>query len=261
VVLSAILVLVLDQGFVQVRAGRYFVGKADRLDSPPRLVKSSGFNIAKFETTNEQFREFVAATNYITDAERLHNAMVFEPGLKEFRWIHDRTASWQFPNGITRGGIESKKNHPVTSISFRDAQAYSKWAKVRLPSLNEWEIACRAGTKTDLFFGEDASQIAKYANIWHGQNHLKPDNSDGYLYTSPVGTFLPNPWGLYDMYGNVFEFCTGRLPSDRHNATRHSRGGSWWCSANSCCAFNSVDIGSVNEHASFSNQGFRVVKL
>ena len=243
-----------------IKAGTYLVGKSDRLESPRRKVRLKSFGLAVYETTNDEFAAFVKATGYKTDAERLHNAMVFEPGLKEFRWIHDETAYWRFPNGKTRGGITDRMNHPVTSISFRDGLTYCKWAKVRLPTLDEWEVACRAGTKTDYFFGEDALQIGKYANIWHGRDHLKPDVSDGYMYTSPVGSFLPNPNGLYDMYGNVFEFCTGRLHSDRHATTKHSRGGSWWCSANSCCFFNSVDIGSVDERASFSNQGFRVAK-
>lgn len=246
--------------WVKIPAGTYHVGKADRLDRPVRNVKIASFQISKFETTNAEFKAFISATGYVTDNERRHNGMVFEPGLKEFRWIHDPTASWKFPNGKSRGGIEDKMDHPVTSISFYDAMQYCKWAKVRLPTLNEWEVACRAGSKTDYFFGEDGKQVGKYGNIWHGRDHLKPDASDGFLYTSPVGSFLPNPNGLFDMYGNVFEFCSGRLASDKRLATKHSRGGSWWCSANSCCFFNSVDVGSVNERASFSNQGFRVAK-
>ena len=201
--------------FVVIKAGNYQVGKADRLDSPRRIVKILAFGLAEYETTNAEFAAFITSTGYKTDAERLHNAMVFEPGLKEFRWIHDPTAFWRNPNGKTRGDIRDKMNHPVTSISFLDALAYCKWAKVRLPTLNEWEVACRAGTKTDYFFGDDGSLIGKYANIWHGRDHLKPDASDGYQYTSPVGSFQPNPFGLFDMYGNVFEFCNGRLPSDK----------------------------------------------
>ncbi len=204
---------------------------------------------------------FAQATGYKTDAERSHDAMVFKPGLPEFRWIRDPTANWHFPNGKSRGGLVSKMNHPVTSISFRDALQYSKWAGVRLPTLDEWEVACRAGTTTTYFFGEDESQIGKYANIWHGRDHLKADYSDGFMYTSLVGTFKPNPWGLYDIYGNVFQFCTGKLLTDRDPSTVHSRGGSWWCSKNASCFFNSADIGSVNIRASFSNQGFRVVKV
>lgn len=247
-------------GFVRVPAGTYEVGKARQLDNYRRLVKLKAFEIAKTETTNEQFAAFIRATGYVTDAERFHNAMVFEPGLPEFRWIKDPTAYWRFPNGKSRGGIEGKERHPVTSISFRDATEYCKWAHLRLPTLEEWEVASRAGAKTDYFFGSDVSQIGKYANVWHGRDHLKADTSDGYMYTSPVGSFLPNPWGLYDVYGNVFEFCTGRLSSDRSKRVGHARGGSWWCSKNACCFFNSADIGSVDRRASFSNQGFRLAK-
>ena len=249
-----------DSGFVLIHAGTYTIGKKDHLLNPLRKVKVNDYYIAKTETTNQQFATFIAATSYKTDAERMHNALVFQPGLKEFEWIEDSTAYWRFPNGISRGGIENKMNHPVTTISYSDIQAYCQWAGVRLPSLEEWEIASRAGTQSDYFFGNDKEKITKYANIWHGRNHLVADSSDGYMYTSPVASFAPNPWGLYDMYGNVFEFCTGKLKANESNTIAHARGGSWWCSKNACNFFNSYDIGRVNIHASFSNQGFRAVK-
>ncbi|TDX02051.1 formylglycine-generating enzyme family protein [Dinghuibacter silviterrae] len=248
------------QRFVLVPAGRYQVGKEGSLRNPLRTVTIDSFRIAIYETTNRAFAAFVKATGYVTDAEKHHNAMVFRPGLAEFRWIQDSTACWRWPNGRSRGGIDHKMNHPVTSISFRDVQAYCAWAHVRLPTLEEWEIACRAGTTTDYFFGSDDRKIGEYANVWHGHDHLKADYTDGYMYTSPVGRFKPNPWGLYDMYGNVFEFCTGKLSPKESNSLAHARGGSWWCSAASCHSFNSYDIGQVNVHASFSNQGFRVVR-
>ena len=263
IVLLSLVSLSLAAGdsFVHVPAGSYFLGKEGHLDNPPRMVTFMAFSISKFDVTNDQFAAFVKATRYVTDAEKYHDAMVFKPGLAEFRWILDPTASWHYPNGKSRGGLAGKWNHPVTTISFHDAQQYCLWAHVRLPNLGEWEVASRAGTKSTYFFGEDESQIGKYANIWHGRDHLKADMSDGYMYTSPVGSFLPNPWGLYDVYGNVFQFCTGRLGSDQSPRVVHARGGSWWCSKNACCFFNSVDIGSVDRRASFSNQGFRVVKV
>ncbi len=247
-------------GFVTVEAGVYRLGKADRVENPLRRVRLSAFRIARTETTNDEFAAFVRATGYVTDAERRHDAMVFQPPLAEYRWIRDRTASWRFPNGRTRGGIEGRGNHPVTSISFSDARAYCRWAKVRLPTLDEWEAACRAGSASDYFFGSDREKIGLYANVWHGRDHKKADLTDGFMTTSPVGRFRPNPLGLYDVYGNVFEFCTGRLISDPSAQRVHARGGSWWCSASSCCFFNSADIGSVDVHASFSNQGFRVAR-
>ena len=247
-------------GFVLLRAGLYRLGKADHVENPVRSVRLGAFEIARTETTNAEFAAFVKTTGYLTDAERRHNAMTFAPPLPEFRWIRDPSANWRFPNGIKGGGIEGRSNHPVTGISFADALAYCRWAKVRLPTLEEWEAASRAGAATDYFFGANRAEIGRYANVWHGRDHRKPDLSDGYVTTAPVGSFRPNTLGLYDVYGNVFEFCSGRLPSDRSSRRVHARGGSWWCSPRSCCFFNSADIGSVDVHASFSNQGFRVAR-
>lgn len=246
--------------FVWVPKGIYEVGSSASGQNPLRKVQIDSFCIAIYETTNRQFAAFVAATGYVTDAEKRHNALVFQPGLDEFRWMGDSTACWRYPNGISRGGITNRMDHPVTCISYHDVQAYCNWAGVRLPTLDEWEIACRAGTRTNYFFGKDDRSIKLYANIWHGHDHKKADWSDGYMYTSPVGRFKPNPWGLYDMYGNVFEFCTGKVAPNESPTVAHARGGSWWCSTNACHAFNSYSIGQVNQRASFSNQGFRVVK-
>ena len=250
----------IKDSFILVPQGQYFIGKHHFAENPFRKVAVDSFRIAVFETTNRQFAAFIQATSYVTDAEKRHDALVFEPGLPEFQWLQDSTACWRYPNGISRGSIENRMDHPVTCISYSDIGAYCKWAGVRLPSLQEWEVACRAGTATDYFFGENDDKIREYANIWHKTDHLTADSADGYLYTAPVGSFSPNPWGLYDMYGNVFEFCSGRLSPDESRRIAHARGGSWWCSASSCHFYNSYDIGSTHIHASFSNQGFRVVK-
>jgi sulfatase modifying factor 1 len=247
--------------FVTVPNGVYEVGKQDDNRNPLRKVKIDSFQIAIYETTNREFAAFVKATGYITDAEKRHNALVFEPPLDEFRWKGDSTAYWRYPNGKSRGGISNRMDHPVTCISYHDVQAYCAWAGVRLPTLEEWEIACKAGTNTNYFFGTNSRQIKPYANIWYGRDHKKADYTDGYMYTSPVGHFKPNPWGLFDIYGNVFEFCSGKVSPTQSPTLAHARGGSWWCSTNACHAFNSYSIGQVNIHASFSNQGFRVVKV
>jgi len=246
--------------YIQIPAGDYHLGDTGSLDNPKRVVKVESFWIAKFELTNAEFEKFVQATGYKTLAERYHNAMVFEPGLAEFRWLQDSTAYWRFPNGVSRGGIEAKMDHPVTCISYKDVLAYCTWANCRLPSFDEWEVAARAGSEGYYFEGFSKENMGEYANVWHGRDHLKADYSDGYLYTSPVGKFKPNPWGLYDIFGNVFEFCTGKLERDGDRSIAHARGGSWWCSKNSCAAFNTVYIGSVSPNASFSNLGFRIVK-
>lgn len=250
-----------QQRWVLVPSGVYHLGMADSDINPPHKVYLDSFYISNLELTNAEFEKFVNATGYITDAERKKNAKVFEPGLKEFRWLTDSTAYWRYPNGKSRGGIEDKMQHPVTTISYADILSYCNWAGLRLPSLDEWEAASRCSSRgTVYFWGNDHSKVSKYANIWLGRNHLAADTTDGFLRTAPVGSFDANCLGIYDMYGNVFEFCTGRLKSERRKSIAYSRGGSWWCSAWACGYYNSVDIGRTNIHASFSNQGFRVVK-
>lgn len=228
--------------------------------NPLHKATVKSYYISKYEVTNEEFARFVNATGYITIAEKAHTAMVFEAPLGEFEWKEDSTAYWRYPNGTNRGGIEHKMNHPVTCICFKDIEAYCNWAGVRLPTLDEWEIACRAGSRSTYFFGNNTTLVGRYANIWHGLNHQAADSSDGFVYTSPVGSFAPNAWGLYDMYGNVFEYCSDRKPALKNKPyVAQARGGSWWCSKNSCGFFNSVDCGRNDQYASFSNQGFRVV--
>lgn len=246
--------------FAQVQGGEYIVGTTNHLVNPKRKVTVAPFGIATHEVTNLEFQAFVAATGYKTFAEKRQDAYVFYPGLAEFRWAQDSTAHWRFPNGIAYGGIGDKMDHPVTCICFLDALAYCEWAGVRLPTLDEWEIAVRAGSRSHYFWGKDRSDLGQYANVWHGKDHLVADTADPWLRTSPVGSYAPNPLGLYDVYGNIFEFCADRPPhwkDDEHFAC--ARGGSWWCSFASCSFFNSNDIGKVRKVASFSNLGFRVV--
>ena len=186
-----------NEVFVLVHTGKYTIGKKGHLLNPQRTVRADSFFIARTETTNQQFAVFVQATGYITDAERKHDALVFAPGLKEFQWMEDSTAYWRYPNGIHLGGIDHKMDHPVTCISYTDALAYCQWARRRLPTLAEWEIACRAGTGTDYYFGNDRKAIGSFANIWHGRDHLTADNfrwlhvyvASSQFYTQCLGSF------------------------------------------------------------------------
>lgn len=248
--------------FVKVSGGTYTVGAKDHYVNPKRKVKLESFEISAYEITNQQFNAFVEATGYLTDAERFKDALVYGENLEEFEWEEDSTANWRFPQGQDDGGIENKLTHPVTCISFIDIEAYCKWAKVRLPTLNEWEVACRAESETKHFWGSNEGAIKKYANIWPAKTHEVRPLNDVHVFTSPVGVYKPNSWGLYDMYGNVFEFCSDRPPiMAEMESLACARGGSWWCSTYTCDYFNSVDIGRTHKRASFANQGFRVVKL
>jgi formylglycine-generating enzyme len=248
-------------GYAQIAGGQYVVGEINHLMNPKRSVVVAAYEISVHEISNRQFEAFVAATGHVTIAEKRHDAMVFYPGLGEFHWVQDSTACWRYPNGTVRGGIDDKMDHPATCISYLDAQAYCAWAGVRLPTLDEWEIAARAGARSHYFWGNIPTKVPQYGNIWHGKDHMQPDSADQWMYTSPVGSYPPNRAGLYDVYGNVFEFCAGKpafLAAKEDIAC--ARGGSWWCSFASCNYFNNADIGDVRVDASFSNQGFRVVR-
>lgn len=251
----------IDIAFASIPEGQHQLGHHLSLSNPSRIVALSSFEISTTEITNAHFQVFVAATGYLTEAERLKNAMTFYVGLDEFEWVEDSTANWKYPFGIDAGGIEDKMNHPVTCINFYDVKAFCKWAQVRLPTLDEWEAASRGGVSTSQFFGNERSHITKFGNIWLSTSHAALDVEDSLLFTAPVASFKPNPYGLYDVYGNVFEFCSDKMSIlDDVEEIACARGGSWWCSAHSCSFFNSVDIGRVHQHASFSNHGFRVVR-
>ncbi|UTW64736.1 SUMF1/EgtB/PvdO family nonheme iron enzyme [bacterium SCSIO 12741] len=247
--------------FVQIPGGKYYLGTSGHLVNPAKEVILEPFCLSIHEVTNAEFAEFVEATGYRTKAEMHFDAMVFRIGMGEYEWIRETTAYWRYPQGKEKGGIENKMNHPVTTISYLDALAYCEWAGVRLPTLNEWEAASRCGQNKTYYWGMADSLIHMNGNIWKGKDHLKPSTAEQFAHTAPVGNYLPNPWGLYDMYGNVFEFCDGLPPAlDSIPGIVSARGGSWWCSMNSCNYFNSIDIGRVRKEASFSNHGFRVVK-
>jgi sulfatase modifying factor 1 len=244
---------------VVVPAGAYRIGSDRHAYNPRRIYRTEGFAIGRHEITNAQFACFVQATGHVTTAERHRHAMVYAPGLREYRWAVDTTASWRHPQGRARCSVDTMPDHPVTCITLDDALAYCAWAGVRLPTFEEWEVAFRAGSRHRYHWGPNPARVRTYANVWLAPDHAQEDLSDGYAFTAPVGAFRPNAWGLYDMAGNVFELCDGRLPGNEGHLA-HARGGSWWCSWNTCAFFNAEDIGRYHREAAFSNIGFRVVK-
>jgi len=242
---------------VVIPAGQYVLGEKEHATNPRHTGKLGAFRISDAETTTAQFAAFVTATNYVTDAERRGFGKVFREGMADWVWTNTPGAHWRRPSGPD--GPEAKPDHPVTQISGADAEAYCRWVKGRLPTCDEWEAAARAGARTRWPWGEKF--IPGRANIWNGKTHKAETEADGFTYTAPVRSFPPNVWGLYDVIGNVFEYCAD-LPPPYHGRERiliAGRGGSWWCSAGTCSAFNLVDIGRMDRHGSLSNQGFRVV--
>ncbi|TND05071.1 MAG: sulfatase-modifying factor protein [Bacteroidetes bacterium] len=250
--------------YVIIPEGDYEVGEKDNPDNPLRKVHLKSYAIAIHETTNKQFAEFANATHYKSDAEKMGYGKTFEEGMVDWQWISENGANWRYPFGRDADSAVNKPDHPVTQISGADAEAYCTWAGLRLPTIDEWEVAARAGVKSLFPWGAELRQGKKsHANVWEGESHRKNKLDDGFMYTAPVRSFEPNAWGLYDVVGNVFEYCSGDQPGaepDTADVYISGRGGSWWCSVNTCDYFNLVAIGSMVKHGSLANQGFRCVK-
>lgn len=245
---------------VAVPAGEWRVGESGHGLNPPRTVRLKAFLVADAETTNAQFATFVKETGHVTDAEKRGVAQVFRPDQPEWKWVDVKGATWKCPFGPDGKTAAELPEHPVTQISAADAAAYCKWLGGRLPSLAEWEVAARAGSTARHPWG--AAFHPNAANIWNGATHARNTREDGWELTAPVRSYAPNAWGLYDVIGNVFEYCSD-LPAGVRQRADHpltaARGGSWWCSKDTCRFFNLVDIGTMERHGSLPNQGFRIV--
>lgn len=243
--------LPIPPGMVWIPGGEFTMG-SDNKDSkqdekPPHKVKVDGFWMDAAPVTNRQFKEFVDATGYITTAEKpptleeimrqvppgtpppapellVAASLVFKPSkgpmsLKNHKawWEWKAGANWKHPLG-PESSIEGKEDHPVVHMSYYDAIAYSKWAGKRLPTEAEWEFAAYGGKKEIVFVwgNEEFSEESPQANIWQGEFPYKSTKPYGYFGTTSVKTFKPNPYGLYDMAGNVWQWC-----SDLYHASHY----------------------------------------
>ncbi|OBG16492.1 sulfatase-modifying factor 1 [Mycolicibacterium celeriflavum] len=217
-------------------------------EAPARELSVEGFWMQTHLVTNTQFAEFTDATGYLTVAERPVNpadfpdappenlqpgSMVFHrtPGPVDLRhlnqwWTWTPGASWKHPVGPL-SSIDKRADHPVVHIAYEDAEAYAAWAGMALPTEAEWETAARGGLSgAEFTWGDDPEQPGeRLANYWHGDFPWRPEK--GYGRTTPVGTFPPNGYGLYDMAGNVWEWTT-----DWYGDTRDDQ---------PCCAADSYD--------------------
>ncbi len=238
--------------------GEFTMGtdEADAWDNekPAHRVRVGGFWMDETEVTNGQFRKFVEATKYETTAEKppdleelmkqlepgtppprkedlVPGAMVFMPpkevrNLKDFRqwWRWTPGANWRHPEG-PGSTIEGKDDHPVVHVSWYDAVAYARWAGKRLPTEAEWERAARGGLegKRNVWGDERPTDQVVFANIWQGKFPHENLATDGYNGTAPVKSFKPNAYGLYDMAGNVWEWCSDWYRPDEYQIRRSKR--------------------------------------
>ena len=288
--------------------------QADANEYPKHQVSVKSFWIDETEVTNAQFAKFIEATEYKTVAERpvdwesmkvelppgtpkpadsllQAGALVFQatdqpvslqnPGLW---WQWTIGANWRHPEG-PQSSIAQKMDHPVVQIAWEDAAAYAKWASKRLPTEVEWEWAARGGRKNAIYpWGdENVNDGSPKANFWQGffpyQNQLK----DGFFTTAPVKSYPPNGYGLYDMAGNVWEWCADWLdvnyyekqeatqantpgPTSANNpampfqAEKVIRGGSFLCNDDYCSGYRNARRMGSSTDTGLNHTGFRCVK-
>jgi formylglycine-generating enzyme required for sulfatase activity len=219
------------QTMVWVPGGTFAMGAHDFYpeERPVHRVSVDGFWIDEHPVTVAEFRRFVKATGYVTVAERpldpatypgadpallVPGSLVFRKtrgpvNLNDYRqwWAYVPGATWRHPEGPA-STLHGRERHPVVHVAYEDAEAYATWAGKALPTEAEWECAARGGVDGAVFtWGDEfAPQGRMMANTWQGAFPWQNLRTDGYEGTSPVGSFPPNGYGLYDMAGNVWEW-------------------------------------------------------
>jgi len=209
-----------------------------RAATPPFTAAVEAFFLDVHPVTVAQFRRFVEATDYTTQAERFGNGGVLDTDAGRWRLVDG--ATWRRPRGPD--APPAADNHPVTQVSWNDAQAYCEWAGKRLPTEIEWEHAARDARNDRSYcpWGGDCSRESRIANAntWQGRYPTRNTEADGYRYTAPVGAFDTTALGLTGMSGNVWEWTSSWYrPYSRRNASptskekreRVQRGGSFLC--------------------------------
>lgn len=255
-------------------------------EGPIRDVTLEPFYVDKTTVTNEQFDEFVKDTGYVTEAERFGWSFVFIALLPKSKvrklkaqtvkglnwWYAIEGAYWRKPTG-SGSNIHKIMDHPVVQVSWHDTQAYCKWAGKRLPYEAEWEYAARGGLETKIFpWGDELEPNGKHRmNVWQGRFPLENNLADGYLATAPAKSFLPNGYGLYNVTGNVWEWCQDFWSPTPHvygnkNPTgpmtghqRVCRGGSFLCHHSYCNRYRCSARTCNTPDSASSNFGFRTV--
>ncbi len=213
-------------------------------ERPVHEVAVNGFWIDERQVTVAEFRRFVKATGYVTVAERpldpvdypdadptmlVPGSLVFHRtrgpvNLNDYRnwWAYVPGASWRHPEG-PGSTLDGRDRHPITHVTAEDAEAYAAWVGKELPTEAEWEYAARGGLEGKIFtWGDEfAPRGRMMANTWQGEFPWQNTLDDKFEGTSPVGTFPPNGYGLYDMAGNVWEW-TSDFYTPRHEEPRHA---------------------------------------
>ncbi|SEA64666.1 formylglycine-generating enzyme family protein [Pedobacter hartonius] len=307
------------KNMVWVKGGDFLMGGDNKQASPDEFPKHkvilNGFWIDVSEVTNAQFSTFVKAAKYVTTAELKPDweelkkqvppgtpkpdASVFVPASLVFKptkgavelsdysqwWTWQKGADWKHPHGPA-SNIKGRENYPVVHISWYDAVAYCKWAGKRLPTEAEWEWAARGGLKNNIYpWGNEPVTTGKTkANIWEGDFPYRNTLKDHFYHAAPIKSFQPNGYGLYDMAGNVWEWCADYYdsryystvttgsgvreprgskvsydPDEPYAKKRVIRGGSFLCNESYCSGFRVARRMKSTEDSGMEHLGFRCV--
>ena len=269
---------------VLIPAGKFIMGspkdEKDRIDDENQhaVEITKSFYLGVYTLTVGQFRQFVKDSGYQTEAENSGNGgWGYNAETKSFAW--DKNCNWQ------NVGWDQRDDHPVVNVTWNDTVAFCDWLskkegkKYRLPTEAEWEYACRAGTATRFYSGDNEETLKGVANIadaslkqkWSDGSGSVPWD-DGYPFTAPVGKFKPNAFGLYDMHGNVWQWCGDWYDKDYYkdsprqdpqgpqeggaSAVRVFRGGSFYRGPRLCRSANRRSFAASSRTCCL---GFRVV--
>jgi formylglycine-generating enzyme len=293
------------EGMAWVPGGSFWMGDNGFQDAQPEhLVYVDGFWMDKTEVTNAEFARFVEATGYETVAERPPDprefpdvpaadlkagSIVFHPptkavALDDFQqwWAYVPGANWRHPEG-PESDIEARRNHPAVHIAWNDAVAYAEWAGKRLPTEAEWEFAARGGLDRQPYcWGRELRDGDRWrSNIWQGHFPNQNTAGDGFRATAPVGSFAANGYGLFDMSGNVWEWCADWYrpdtyaksaeknpagpdssfdPLEPNQPKRVQRGGSYLCNDAYCRRYVPGARGKGEPSSAATHVGFRCVR-
>lgn len=307
------------KGMVLIKGGDFMMGgdnsQASADEYPKHQVKVNSFWMDATEVTNAEFAKFVNATHYVTTAEKKPDwdemKQTLPPGtpkpadsllvaaslvfhhtagpvdLNDYSqwWSWVKGADWKHPEG-PNSSIKGKENYPVVQVSWYDAVAYCKWAGKRLPTEAEWEYAARGGLKNDIYpWGNEPIGSGKpKANSWSGKFPYYNDDRDGFAGLAPVKSFSSNGYGLFDMAGNVWEWCNdwydagyyqtfgnsiainpqgpekSNDPMDPYTPKRSLRGGSFLCNDSYCSGYRVARRMKSSPDTGLEHTGFRCVK-
>ena len=304
------------EGMVWVPGGSFLMGSADGAadEFPVHRVELDGFWMDVHEVKNQQFKEFVDAVGYVTTAEQPPQLRSIQSGsalqqaaiLEEFNhpgsicslnlssrseidpvkgayswWQYLKGANWKHPEGPD-SSIVDRMDHPVVHVSWLDVQAYCAWAGKSLPTEAQWEYAARGGRSGEVYpWGNDRNPEGRWLqNIWQGEFPVQNTGADGFEQTAPVKSFPPNDFGLYEMSGNVWEWCADYYqpdyyancslrnpagPASSHDPQepgiikRIQRGGSFMCSEQYCVGYRVAARMKGEQDTGAFHTGFRCV--